>query len=53
MVWKQSRVPSQALPNPEEYKWKLDANEEYEAVTATLPPCTRIDNTPNCVSLQN
>ena len=33
-----SHVPSQALRNPEEYGWKLDANEEYEAVMTTSPP---------------
>ena len=38
MVWKQSHVPFQALPNLEEYGWKLDAIEEYEAVMTTLPP---------------
>ena len=38
MVWKQSHVPSQALLNPEECEWKLDANEEYEAGMTTLPP---------------
>ena len=40
MVWKQSHVPSQTLRNPEEYGWKLDANEEYEAVRTTLSPAT-------------
>ena len=38
MVWKQFYVPSQSLPNSEEYGWKLDTNKEYEAVTTTLPP---------------
>ena len=38
MVWKQSHIPSQTLLNPEECGWKLDANEEYQAVTTILPP---------------
>ena len=42
MVWKQSRIPSEALPNPEEYGWKLDANKEYKAVMITLSPVPKL-----------
>ena len=41
MVWKQSHIASQTLPQPTDYGWRLDDDNQYEPVTTTLLPAPK------------